>query len=236
MRQPLCASADGRAGGGHRRILEKTRRPGLARDRLSGGRRRQWARARRSRRVDGGNGAADHARPVLVDGFARRCGDRRGRRLGAAPGMAAADRRRRRQGSARLDRACAALGRCRRHPAGARDGWRLHPLRHQALRRGRASRRYSRRRRAHPRRQHDGGRRQPVPGAAGHARPDRRLDADDRRDPKVVRGPARQRRAAGFGAARRETRGLGAAVAGRRRGRPWRSAPRCAAARSRCST
>ena len=154
-----------RPGGGHRRIMEKTRRARLAWDRLPGGSRRQRARARRSRRVDGRDGASGHARPIPVDRVARRCDDRRGRRLGAAPGMAAADRRRRRQGSTRLDRAWAALGRCRRHPAGTRDGWRLHPVRYQALRRGRASRRYPGRCRADPRRQHDGGRRQSVPGA-----------------------------------------------------------------------
>ena len=53
--------------------------------------------------------------------------------------------------------------------SGARGRGRICPLRHQALRRRCASGRHSRRRGAHPRRQHDGGRRQPVPRAEGHA-------------------------------------------------------------------
>ena len=85
----------------------------------------------------------------------------------------------------------AALGRGRHRPPGARDRGRLYPLRHQALCRRRASGRYSRRRRAHPRRQHNGGRGQPVPDAEGHRRAHHHIAADDRRDPQTVRGPAR---------------------------------------------
>jgi alkylation response protein AidB-like acyl-CoA dehydrogenase len=52
-------------------------------------------------------------------------------------------------------------------------------------------------RRTYPRRQHVGGRRQPVPGAEGHSRADGHPVADDRRDPQTVRGQARQCRIAG---------------------------------------
>ena len=224
-------------GGGDRRILATARRARLARDRLSRGRWRQRAWARRSRRVDGGDGAAGHAGPVSVDGVARRRrrSPRPARRRSAANGCRGsppARPRRRSPGPSPTLRWDAAGDRA----AGARNERRLHPLRQQAVCRRRASRRHPGGRRAHPRRQHDGGRRQPVPGAEGHPGPHRRADADDRRDPQIVRGAARQRRVAGVGAARREARGLGAVVAGHRRARPWRCAPRCAAARSRCST
>ena len=106
--------------------------------------------------------------------------------------MAAAHRRGRGQGDARLDRAQRALGRRRDHRDGARGGRRVHAVRHQDVRARRASRRCARRRGAHPRRQHDGGRRQPVPRAEGHARARRQAAAVDRRDPQDLRGAARQ--------------------------------------------
>ena len=236
MRQPICARAHGRAGGDDRRILAKAGSARLARHRLSGSIRRQRAWAGRSRRLDGGDGAAGHARPIPVYGAARRRGDRRSRYAGAAPRMAAADRRRREKGGFGLDRASAALGRRRHSTGGARDAGRLYPLRQQAFCRRRASRRHPGGRRAHPRRQHDGGRGQLVPRPPGHLRRDRRHDADNRRDPQIVRGPARQCRAAGRGLARRRTSRLGAAVAGRGAGDRGALLPRCAAERSRCST
>ena len=106
---------------------------------------------------------------VLLGG-ARDC---RGRGAGAAPRMAAADRCRRGESGARLDRTDVALGRRRDRDAGAGNERRLRPLRQQAVCRRRASRGRLSGRRAHPRRQHDGGRRQSVPDAEGHPWPQR---------------------------------------------------------------
>ena len=85
--------------------------------------------------------------------------------------VAAAHRRRRGQGDARLDRAERALGRRRDHRERARGRRRVHAVGHQDVRPRRASGRCRRRRGPHPRRQHDGGRGQPVPGAEGRGRP-----------------------------------------------------------------
>ena len=82
----------------------------------------------------------------------------------------------------------------------AGDG--LHSIRQQTLCRRRPSRRHPDRRGAHPRRQHDGGRRQSVSGSEGYSGSLRHLDADDRRDPKIVRSAARQCHLAGLGLAR----------------------------------
>src|SRR5215472_15139016 len=127
--------------------------------------------------------------------------------------MAAADRGRRHESGARLDRAQSALG-CRRHCiAGARGGRRVYAFGHQAICRRRAFGRHSRRRRGHTGRQHNGGRGQPLPGAEGFLRDRDHNTADNRRDPQIMRDPARYRRTAREHAAGRTTSRVGAAVA-----------------------
>ena len=174
--------------------------------------------------------------PFPGDGAARRRGDRRGGVALAAPGIPAGDRRGRSQGDARRDRAQRALGCRRHHPGGTRGARRVHPLRHQAVRARRPSGRRAGGRGAHQRRQHDGGRGQPLPRAQGDRRGHGPGAALGRRDAQIVRGHIRQCHGAGNGAPRRPQRRLAGPGAGHRPRRGGARRPRCAARPSGSST
>ena len=118
----------------------------------------------------------------------------------------------------------------------ARGGRRVHAVGHQDVRPRRASGRCGRRRGPHPRRQHDGGRDQPVPRAEGQRRARDQAAALGRRDAQALRGAARQCPRAGRRAARRIAPGLGDRCRASSIAPPSRWRPRCAARRSGCST
>ena len=122
-------------------------------------------------------------------------------------------------------------------PTGARVRRRVHAVGHQDVCSRRASGRCAGGRGPHPRRQHDGGRGQPVPGAEGRGRG--RASSCCLRSTRPAR-PARSgstmSRVPADGAARRIAPGLGAAVARRRSRRGGAGRPRCAGPHSGCST